>query len=208
MAKYLKNSKKERILNIIGVVLLLMGITVLVEHSVFGRWQYSVWFCNHAMIISGLAVLFRNRFWLTAMLNWSLIPLSLWVIDFIGKVFFGVYIFRITEYMFDGTLLAHIISLQHLFTVPLMLYAMYLLGKPARWAWLGTTLHAAILWIISYYIITPDYNINCVHQACISMRWLPGYVHVWPFIGILMFFVTNWFLVWIFSGREARHQAR
>jgi hypothetical protein len=203
MAKSRKMAKKELILDILGWFFIALGLVSVISHVVFGNWRYAVWFCNHAMIITGIAVLCRNRFWLTAMLNWSLIPVSLWAIDFVGKVLFDVYIFGMTEYMFVGIGWMNIIGLQHLFTVPLMLYAMHLIGKPSQNAWLGTTLHAAILWVVSYFFITPDYNINCAHTACQPMQWLPYYTVLWPVVAVLLFYISNKLLVWIFSGPKA-----
>ncbi len=201
-------AKKERILDILGWIFLLLGIASVCGHLVFQNWRYAIWFCNHAMIITGLAVIYRNRFWLTAMLNWAVIPVSIWTLDFIVRVVFGVFIFGVTTYMFEGSVWNNLMSLQHLFTVPLMLYAMHLLKKPAKWAWLGTTAHGIILWIISYYFITPDYNVNCVHSACTLLNGLPYYVTLWPLIAILMFFLTNRFLCWAFSAPKAKRQAR
>jgi hypothetical protein len=197
--------KKELVLDILGWIFIIMGVASVGWHVIFLKWEYAIWFCNHSMLITGTAVLMRNRFWLTAMLNWSVIPITVWMIDFIGKLFFNVYIFRVTEYMFEGPSWGHIISMQHLFAVPLMIYALYLLGKPDKWAWLGTLLQSAILFSISYFFITPDYNINCAHTACISwLQNLPHYPIVWFLLTLGMFIVTNWLLVWIFSGREAR----
>ncbi len=199
-------AKKERVLDILGLIFIVLGLISVISHVFFGNWRYAVWFCNHAMIIAGIAVLCRNRFWLTAMLNWALIPVGIWTIDFISALIFGYFPFGITQYMFEEPV--QIISLQHLFTVPLMLYAMHLLGKPARRAWVGTTIHGIIIWIISYFFITPDYNVNCAHHACTLLKWLPYYVVLWPLVAVLMFFVTNKFLVWIFSAPRARRQQR
>lgn len=200
-------AKKEVILDALGCIFLAMGITSVVFHVFFQRWEYAVWFCNHSMLITGTAVLLRNRFWLTAMLNWSVVPITIWVVDFTGKVFFNAYVFKVTEYMFEGPVLGHIISMQHLFAVPLMLYALFLMGKPHKWAWLGTLLQSSILFVLSYFFITPDYNINCTHTACISwLNNLPYYPVSWFILTAVMFFATNWLLVWIFSAPRARHQ--
>lgn len=201
-----KHQKKERILNILGWVFLALGIIAVIWFFGIRDWRYGVWFCNHAMIIVGLSVLKRNRFWLTAMLNIGLIPVSAWLIDFIGKLFFDVHLFGITRYMFEGSPWTHLISLQHLFTVPLMLYALYLLGKPHKNAWIGTSVYGAVLWFISYFFITPDYNINCVYSACPGLPALPNYVMLFPIFAIAGFFLTNLFLVWLFSALAAKRQ--
>ena len=88
-----------------------------------------------------------------------------------------------------------------------MLYALHLLGKPEKNAWLATTAHGAVLWIISYFFITPDYNVNCAHEPCLQLLTMQNYAYVWPLIAVVMFFVTNWFLVWL-SARAATHRAR
>ncbi len=190
---------KGQKIRFLGWFFLVLGIISVFWHVVVQDWRYAVWFCNHAMIIVGIAVLNRNRFWLTAMLNWALVPVSLWVIDFVGKLVFGVYIFKITEYMFVEPWWRHFLGFQHLFTIPLMLYALYLLGKPMKNAWVGTAFHGAVLWIISYFLITPDYNINCAHTSCVPMiiPQTPLYAVLWPIIAIAMFFITNWFLIWL-----------
>lgn len=208
MIKRNKTSKKETILNVLGWIFLFLGLASITWYVKFQNWRYAVWFCNHSMIIAGIAVLCRNRFWLTAMLNWSLIPVTAWVVDFLCKIIFGIHLLGITEYMFTGSFWMHLISLQHLFTVPLMLFALHLLGKPAPLAWIGTTIHGTILWLISYFLITPDYNINCAHHACVTMNWLPDYVVMWPIVAFVMFFSTNKFLCWVFSALKARHQQR
>jgi hypothetical protein len=200
---------KSTALNITGWFLLVLGIVTASWYVLFSRWQYSLWLCNHAMIIAGLAILFRNRFWLTAMLNWAVLPVSAWCIDFLGRLLFGVHILGITEYMFTGPMLTKLLSLQHLITVPLMLYGLLLMGRPDKKAWTGTALHAAALWAISYFIITPDYNINCAHAACsITLSWLPAYRIMWPVMAFAMFSLTNFFMVRIYQTRAARHQDR
>jgi hypothetical protein len=200
--------QKERILDALGWFFIVLGITTAGWYVLFSRWQYAFWFCNHAMIIAGIALLKRNKFWTTATLNWALVPVSMWVIDFAGKVLFDAHVLGITEYMFIGPWWGRILSLQHLFTVPLLLYALQLLGAADKNAWLGTTAHGAILWLISYFIITPDYNVNCAHEACQS--WLRGeyYVVLWPLIAVALFYLTNAFLVWLLNSRAARRQAR
>ena len=201
-------SQKIRFL---GWFFLVLGIISVFWHVIIQDWRYAVWFCNHAMIITGLAVLHKNKFWLTAMLNWALIPVSLWIIDFLGKLLFGTYLLRITEYMFVEQWWKHLLGYQHFITVPLMLYALWMLGRPAKNAWLGTTIHGAILWVISYFLITPDYNVNCAHTSCVPMlipqvSWYPV---LWVVVAVIMFFLTNWFLVWAFSEQpKAKHPSR
>lgn len=195
--------KKEVKIRFLGWFFLFLGLISVFWHVVVQDWRYAVWFCNHAMIITGIALLNKNRFWLTAMLNWALIPVSLWVIDFVGKIIFGKFLFGITEYMFVEPWWKHFLGFQHLITVPLMLYALFLLRKPDKNAWIGTTFHGAVLWLISYFLITPDYNVNCVHETCVSFLRSQYYVVLWPFVAVLMFLLTNWFLVWVFHHKSS-----
>jgi hypothetical protein len=200
--------RKNRIIHSLGWFFLVLGTITAGWYALFSKWQYAFWFCNHAMIITGIAILKKNNYLLTAMLNWSLLPVSAWIIDFLSRLLFGIHPLGITEYMFFGNWWARLLSLQHLITVPLMLYALWLVGRPDKKAWAGTTIHGIILWMISYFLITPDYNVNCVHQACTTiLQTLPAYQLLWPIIAFVMFFGTNWVLVRIFQSPKARHQS-
>ena len=107
--------KKNLILNIIGTIFIILGLLSLSRiFFVTAIWQNVFWWCDHAVLILGLAILFRNTFWLTAELNIALLPQILWSFDFFSKVFFNKFIFGVTAYMFEGPWAFKILSYQHL----------------------------------------------------------------------------------------------
>ncbi len=186
--------KKERILNIIGIIFLILGIASLSRvFFTVATWQNVFWWCDHAVLIMGLAILFRNRFWLTAELNIALIPQFLWSIDFFSKLFFNKFIFGFTAYMFEGHWAFKLLSYQHLFVFILALIALILLGNADKRAWIGSLIHGIFLFIAGL-LIPAYYNINCVHKNCLNFQAEP-YFLVWWALFIVMVLITNFILV-------------
>ena len=186
--------KKGVILNIIGTIFIILGIASL--SRIFfpaATWQNVFWWCDHAAIIIGLAILFRSRFWLTAELNIMLIPQVLWTIDFLSKVFFNKFVFGFTAYMFEGPWTFKLLSYQHLFMFILALIALFMMGKADKKAWIGSFIHGIFLFITGL-LIPAYYNINCVHKNCLGFQAEP-YVLVWWTLFIAMVLITNFILV-------------
>lgn len=182
---------KNKWLNIIGIFFIILGL-VSISRIFWGVWQNVFWWCDHAVLIMGIAVLLRNKFWLTAELNIALIPQFLWSLDFFSKLIFDKFIFGFTAYMFDGGVIFKLLSYQHLFVFILAFIALFLLGKPPKFAWLGSLAHGTILFI-SGLLIPLEYNINCVHKNCLGFQ-TPYPFLFWFFCFFVMVFLTNYLL--------------
>ena len=186
--------KKDVVLNIIGVIFLILGIISFSRIFILGAvWQNVFWWCDHAGIIVGLAILFRNSFWLTAELNIAIIPQILWSMDFLSKTFFDKFIFGFTAYMFEGHWALKFLSYQHLFMFILAIVALFMMGKANKKAWIGSIIHGVIIFITGL-LIPASYNINCAHRSCLGFEAHP-YPLVWWALFLAIVFVTNFILV-------------
>jgi len=185
-----------------GWIFLIMGILPFLTFLTFNRPQYAVWFSNHAFIILGLALLFGSRFWAFAELCLGAIPELVWSTDFLYNLFTGKQLWGFTAYMFKNGAFdwLHLYSLQHILFIPAALYAIYLLGEPAKNAWQGSIIHGSIMWGVSF-LFPYDFNINCVYHKCIFD--LPFYQITWPLIIIGHIFLI-YFLVLKFWPKKKR----
>jgi len=183
--------KKEIILNVIGSFFLLMGIAAVLNAIYLKDYYGILWFCYAGLILIGISILKRNSYLLTAQLNILAIPLILWTIDFIYTLFNGQSIFGVVDYFFiRGPLFAKIISLQHLFTIPLSFYALYLIKIKREDTWKLSFAEIVVVYIITV-ILTPEANnINCVYGPCIN--FVPRFYTLFWFVSsFLMVFVTS-----------------
>ncbi|PIN75098.1 hypothetical protein COV18_05080 [Candidatus Woesearchaeota archaeon CG10_big_fil_rev_8_21_14_0_10_37_12] len=182
---------------LLGSVLLLIGLLPVLSFLLFLKPHYIVWFSNHTFIILGLAVLFGSRFWVFAELCIGFIPELIWSIDFLMRLFTGEYLFGITTYMFTdaGTFnWIHLYSLQHILFLPLGLYALYILGGPIKQAWIGSGIHYFTLYPLSFFWGT-EYNLNCLFYSCGVLSFLPEYQLTWPLLMAIHLFLIYWFLL-------------
>lgn len=160
--------EKERIAFIIGIFLILIGLINVYFHYVTNSTIILLWFCDHIALLAGILILLRKRYWLNVAINLGLVPVLFWIADYVSQMFFNYRLFGVVDYMFQETnraifLLYH----QHLFVVPLMILALWLLGGAVN-SWKGSIGYAVVL-LLSSFLTSSDYNINCVHKVCISI---------------------------------------
>jgi hypothetical protein len=196
--------KEKKILNIIGIFFLIIGIAS-ISRIFFpeSTWQNIFWICGHTTLIMGLAIIFRNKFWLTAELNIILIPQIIWTIDYLGKLIFDKFLFGFTTYMFEGNWIFKILSYQHLFVFILTIYAVYLI-KPSKKAWIGSIIHGIFL-LSSGLIISEHYNINCAHRNCLNFQ-IPHYLLIWIITFLIMTILTNIILIKLFKKKRTNKE--
>lgn len=184
--------KKETILNIIGCIFIIFGIAAIINAIYLKDYYGILWFCYSGLIIIGISILIRNSYLLTAQLNIFTIPLILWTIDFVYFLAVKHSLFGIVDYFFaTSTLIAKIISLQHLFTIPLSFYAMYLLKQKRKDAWKLSFLEIILIYIVSIILTSESSNINCVYRACVNFIPAKFYTITWFALAFLMVSLTN-----------------
>lgn len=185
-----RTMNKNFFLDLLGYsMLLLFGVTLFV-HYLSHELVYLFWFSNHTTLIIGLALLFRNRFWLTAEVALGIIPELLWISDFLSFRFFAHPLFGFTSYIFEPSypLMQYLLALQHLFVLPLTVIALWIM-RPLRGSYFGAFLHSAFLWT-SGYLLGSQFNVNCSYHACLFLFEHHAYVLFWPFLALGMIWLT------------------
>jgi hypothetical protein len=139
------------------------------------------------MLITGIAILFRSSFWLLAEISFISAGVLIWVTDFFSKIIFDIHIFGSTDYLFPivdkWSFIAT--SIVHLLSLPLAIFAFFLINKKEKAAWKGAMIHAAFL--IPFIIYFGEfYNLNCLLKSCVS--WIPNF-SLYPIIFLVGYFV-------------------
>lgn len=196
---------KKIILNFMGIIFLILGISAIINtiyHEKIGLAPI-IWLCYIGIILISLAVLTRNSLLLLSQINILAIPLITWNIDFYSILIFNKSLFNIADYFFiAGPIIGKIITSQHLFTIPLSIYALYLMktDKSYEWkihkdyAWIISFLQVSLIFFITRIISNEEKNINCVFKSCIKVQF--GYYPlVWFSIFFIIIFITNLIII-------------
>ena len=182
----MKRQQKEYILQCIGVVLITWSLLNIFFTVRDGSWQHVFWLSNHIGLVLGSAVLLRKSYWITAELALGFVGEMGWSVDYVGKILFDIHILGSTSYLFvegyPSTLFFS--TLQHLFIIPLGVWALWLLAKPEPAAWKGALFHACVLLLISFPFGV-SLNLNCFLESCVS--WIPTFPW-YPLFWMIVYF--------------------
>lgn len=185
---YCLMKKRDLFLNILGIVLILMGI--------FRLWQIIYiaqdfpryfWFCNFAPLIFGIGILFRNNFILIGEFSVLFFGQIGWTIDFFSFLFTGNFLFGSAAYIINEPLLSQIASISvHLLVLPIALIAIFLVGNESKNAWkFSFILFAILLPIVLYY--GKEFNLNFFFYHNVSfLPEIPFYSVVFPLAYIFL----------------------
>lgn len=197
--------KKETTLKIIGIFFIIFGVAAIINAVYLKNYAGILWFCYSSLILLGISILKRDSFLLAAQLNIFTIPLFIWTIDFAYFLAFKQPLFGIVDYFFvNGPSFAKIISLQHLFTIPLSFYALHLLELKRKDAWKLSFIEIILIYVLSITITSELSNINCVYHSCVNFIPAKFYTITWFTLAFLMILLTDIFISKLFFHKNKK----
>lgn len=183
--------KEGLIINFTGILFLTFGILAIINTLIMGNPYGILWFCYPGLIILGLGFVLKKRILVESQMNILLIPLSIWTIDFIYYLFFNHSLFNIVDYFFTtNNTFSKIITLQHLFTIPLALYSIKFIKPKKNKSYLISFIYAIIIFLLTRLLTSTELNMNWVYRTSLNLT-IPFYPIFWMFGIFLMIFLTN-----------------
>jgi len=168
-------------LKILGIAYLLLG-TVALVNGISVNISNVFWYSYIAMFIIAIGLLRKDSFLLSSQLNILFIPYIIWNIDFFYRIIVSKPLFGLTDYFFiQGPLIGKIVTLQHVFTIPILLYALYRIKVYRKDTWKLSFIIVTLLYILTRIFTSPELNINCVFESCL------------PFINMGSLYPLVWF---------------
>jgi len=127
-----------------------------------------LWFCSISLLLIAIGFIFRKPAILISVLSIALIFQVDWILDFFSHAFFLTPLTTSTSYIFEygHTLPEFILSLRHLFMIPLAFLGIKEIKKTGKYAIIVTISILILLGVVSFFITTPVYNINCSQRPC------------------------------------------
>jgi hypothetical protein len=167
--------------------------------------QNFLYFCDLGNILIAVALWTESAL----LFSWQAVGLlifqTLYIIDLIGAVVSARHLIGGTEYMFDAhiPLLLRMLSLFHVVTPPLLLWAVWKLGYDAR-GWKLATLMTWIVVPINFFW-RPQYDINWARGLFMrEQHVVPGSVYLIAYlivVPLLIYYSTHLALSWWFLNR-------
>lgn len=182
--------RKDLVLNILGVALIVMGIFRLWQIIFIAKdFPRYFWLCNFAPLIFGFGVLFRSSFILIGEFSALFLGQGFWVADFFFYLFTRDFLTGGSSYILHEPLISQIASVSvHLLVLPMAFAAILIIGEQNKNAWkFSPLLFAILLPIVLYY--GPEFNLNLLFYPSFSfLPKIPFYSFLFPLSYI--FFVS------------------
>ena len=168
-----------------------------------------LFFCDIGNVLIGVAL------WLDSALifSWAacglLVFQTIYCVDLIGALLIHGHFLGATDYMFDPhlSLAIRLLSLFHVVTPPLLLWAIWKLGYDPR----GWKLQTVMMWIIVpiNYFWHPELDVNWARGLLFHQQQrVPGPVYLAAYlvlVPLLVYLPTHVFLSWMMKRGHAVH---
>ena len=190
----MNNKIKSFVLTVIGTIYLTLGILAFYNAIRYAETAGILWFSYIAFFLIGFGIITRNSYLVASQMSIILIPYILWNIDFFYILITSSSLWGITDYFFlpGRPLLTRIITLQHLFTIPVSLFSIYLIKLKRSDFWKFSLAQITIFFFIIRIIGNREENVNCVFENCLPFEipFVP-YAVAWFLAYIIMIFFTT-----------------
>lgn len=171
----------------------------------YGPWNF-LYFCDLGNVLIGAALWLESPLLFSCQATGLLIFQSLYTIDLLGAVLTGRHLIGGTEYMFDSgiPLFVRLLSLFHLVTPPLLLWAVRRLGYDPR----GWKYQTVITWVVVpvSYFWRPELDINWARGPFFhEQHVVPGLVYLLAYligVPLVVYWPTHLALQWWTTGRN------
>jgi hypothetical protein len=141
---------------------LFVGVLVPYYWSFYGPANF-LWLCDIALLLTVVALWWESRFLASMQLVAVFLPSTIWLTDFLARLFTGYFLTRWTHYMFrpDIPLVIRILSLYHGWLPFLLLWMVWRRGYDHR-SWIAQTVLTWIVLPICFFFTDPIRALNGV----------------------------------------------
>lgn len=193
------NKGEHRIVYGIAIILSVTLILMITRTLLTKTYISFFWYCYTALLLVIIGLFMKNSKIILSQLVILAIPDLLWMIDFISLIFTGHAFLGITQDFYKLSAFEKITSLQHFYTVPLIVYALSFLKIKKDYKILLVSLGEIILIFLLTISISNTLSINCINEGCIGINvkisFLPYYLEwfivMFGFAAISYLIITN-----------------
>lgn len=165
---------KNKILLILGIVDITYWLLDFFNNAVIpNNYSWLLWYSAAGMLLTGIALVIQN-----VKLIWSLfcalfVLETLWIVDSLYLIFTHRALIGFSEYMLAPTFHTKevLFTLYHVLIPISLLAAVLIIKKTYKYGWIGATIFAIVLSLLTYFIAGPESQVNCLNgvKGCKSI---------------------------------------
>ncbi len=189
---------KEKILKLIGYIFLIWGLAAIIDNIFKANTGIApvLWMSYICLIVLSIGILKKDSSLVASQIAIIGIPYILWNIDFFYQLLTKSSLFGLTDYFFTkGKIIGKIISIQHIFNLPLSIYSIYLIKLKRKDFWKISLFQISIVFLISRIATNYNQNVNCVYRNCANFSFGLPYILEWFLANMMMISITSYILI-------------
>lgn len=189
---------KNTILNLIGYLFLIWGLAAIIDNIFKANTGIApvLWMSYICLIVLSIGILKKDSSLVASQVAIIGIPYILWNIDFFYQLLTKSSLFGLTDYFFTkGKIIGKIISIQHIFNLPLSIYSIYLIKLKRKDFWKISLFQISIVFLISRIATNYNQNVNCVYRNCANFSFGLPHILEWFLANMIMISVTSYILI-------------
>lgn len=185
---------KETIITGLGIFYILVGITAFFNAFYYGQTYHIFWFCYTGILIIGLGIILRNSVIVKSQIYILLIPDLYWLVALLFYILTGGNSFlKTVDYLFlPGPILPKLVSLQHIFTIPLLIATSCKFKNKTGKIWIISFIEIVIFFFVTRIFTSPAQDINCVYNLCTKQP-----LNISPFIYPILWLVAGFLMIYM-----------
>ena len=197
--------ENKKLLNLLGFLFLLTFLGAILNNIYYDNIKGILWMCYLGLFIIGIGLIYKKSSLIVSQLNIVAIPSTIWAVDFLSFFFIGRTLFGITDYMFTtGNIIGKIISLQHVFTLPISLYSLSILKVKNKNIWIISFIQLIVVYFLTLMLTNPEGNINYVYNSNITqIEFGLFYSIIWFLSSFICIYLTNYLIVESFYKKQS-----
>lgn len=212
---YTFRMKRDKVLLILS--LFTLGYWLLDVYNIIfliQKPQFALWYSSAGLLFTSIALLSQNPILISIMFCTLFVGESVWTLDFLTKLFFDKDLLGMTNYLFDPayTRKDFAMAMYHVFIPPVLLVAMIQIKKVFRYSWIGSTVYASTIALLTFFLVNPREDINCIHQLSRCEGLFASILSYFPyphrilvavlFLVVVVYVPTNYVLLLITKKRK------
>ncbi len=160
--------------------------------------EFALWYSSAGLLLTGIALILESPILISIMFCALFAVELFWSLDFLGKIFFDQNFLGLTTYLFEPSYSKKdfFMALYHIYIPPILLVSLLHVKKVFRYSWVGSTIYALTLTVLTFFFARPTESVNCVHslQQCKGafayiLTKLPSPYHILTTIALLVVLV-------------------
>ena len=198
----MNSSTRSFIICFIGFIFLIFGVAAVINTTFNLKAGLApiLWFSYIGLIVLAIGCFRRDSSLIASQLCIIFIPYIIWNIDFFTYLFNGSSLWGTADYFFrPGNVVGKIITIQHLFNLPLSLFTLYLIGLKRKDFWKISAFEVTFLFFVTRFVTDYKQNVNCVYHNCANFSFGLWYPLEWFLTYAVIIAVTNWLLIKLYK---------